>query len=115
MKWGYWRRPGVGCVGHFACGLRTVGFCDTQGGSHDGQQNGAQGILLGDNGNDAGFPSLSKELRILQVVAGDQDNPFRVGEGEGQPPERLFVQDHHTMLREVGAIDGLDVPGAATG
>src|ERR1017187_8977220 len=103
------------CMGYFACNLRTVGFCYAQGSSHDGQQNGAQGILLRDNRNYPGFPSLSEELRILQDVAGDQDNPLGVGEGEGQPPERLFVQDHHTMLREVGAFDGLDVPGAATG
>ena len=87
MKWGYWRRLGVDCVGYFACDLRTVGFCDTQGSSHDGQQNGTQGISLRDNRNDPGFPSLSKELRVLQIVAGDQDNPLRVGEGEGQPPE----------------------------
>jgi hypothetical protein len=85
-------------MGYFACDLRTVGFCDTQGSSHDGQQNGTQGILLRDNGDNSGFPSLGKELRILQIVAGDQDNPFGVGEGEGQPSECLFVQDQHTML-----------------
>jgi hypothetical protein len=74
-------------MGYFAGDLRTVGFCNTQGSSHDGQQNGTEGILLRDNGNNPSFPSLSKELRILQIVAGDQDNPLRVGEGEGQPSE----------------------------
>ena len=62
-------------------------FCDTQGSSHDGQQNSIQGILFRDNRNNPGFPSLSKELGILQIVASDQDNPLGVGEGEGQPSE----------------------------
>jgi len=84
-------------------------MCNTEGGGHDGQQNGADRVIRGNHGDDTGFPRLGQNAGIL---AGDQDNPFRIRQGQGQLGKSGFVQHQNMVLNRAGMLDGFDVPGA---
>jgi hypothetical protein len=69
-----------------------VDFRNAESDCHNRQHDRVQGIVLGQDGHDAGIPSLGKQLWILPA---DEDDSLRFGQGEGQSSEREFVQDQY--------------------
>ena len=81
LRWGNWRSIGTRSGADLARTGTGVEVRNTQGGRHDCQQNGTDGVGGGDDGDNAGFPRLRQNARVL---GGDQDDPLRIGQGKGQ-------------------------------
>lgn len=85
--WGYWPRGWTLVGGNSAR--------DPQCRRHDRQQNRADRIFDGDDGNDSGIPRLSEQLGVL---AGDENHPLGIRHGEEQARKCRFIQDQYTWL-----------------
>jgi hypothetical protein len=65
--------------------------------------------VLGKHRNQAGIPGLGQQLRIL---AGNQHDPLRAGQGEAQMLEGGFVENQNAILGRIRPGNRFDTPRA---